>query len=427
MALSAGQAGRRNKIPSDACLQLSQNSPSQIISFPDIDINKCVLLPATITQTNNIPLKKLFFSSALLLSLSVMLISWGATGHSKISQASSLSFNQQMQDFQAWVGFLTDHASDADYRKNTDPTEAPKHYIDIDSYPEFITTGRIPQTLDSAIALHGAAFVEDNGILPWAIERTFDSLRNCMIRHDFVKAEIFAADLGHYVADGHMPLHITTNYNGQLTGNTGIHSRYESTMINAFVGQILYTGTDATEVSNVNQYIFDYLYLNNSYCDSVLAADNYAKSLSSNYSSSIYKNALWAKSQSFTTPLFERASHALANLIYTAWLQAGSPSLTLTAIQNPLSVSNVELFQNMPNPFTSSTHINYTLRENTKVLMQVRDMSGFTIATLVNDSLAEGSHTIDWVPGNVAPGIYYLVLNTGKFIQVKKMVCLGGL
>ena len=383
-------------------------------------------MPAPFIKTKNVPLKKLFFSSAILISLSVLLISWGATGHSKISAASALSFNAQMQEFQAWVGFLTDHASDADYRKSSDPTEAPKHYIDIDSYPEFIATGRIPQTLDSAIAIHGAAFVEDNGILPWAIERTFDSLRNCMIRHDFPKAQIFAADLGHYVADGHMPLHITTNYNGQLSGNTGIHSRYESTMINSFVGQIVYTGTDATEVSNVNQYIFDYLYLNNSYCDSVFAADNYATSLSSSYSSSTYKNALWAKSKSFTIPLFDRASHALANLIYTAWLQAGSPSLTITAVNQPVSISNVELDQNMPNPFSSSTHISYSLRENAKVLMQVRDINGNIVSTLVNDSLAAGSHTCDWAPGNVPAGVYYLVLNTGKFMQVKKMVYQGG-
>jgi hypothetical protein len=369
--------------------------------------------------------KKYTYATLILLPLSILLISWGATGHSKISEASSLSFNQQMVEFQAWVQFLSDHASDADYRKSTDPTEAPKHYIDIDSYPEFVSTGRIPQTLDSAIAMHGAAFVTDNGILPWAIERSFDSLRNCIIRHDFEQARIFAADLGHYVADGHMPLHITYNYNGQFTGNTGIHSRYESTMINAFISQITYAGTDATEVSNVNQYIFDYIYLNNTYCDSVLDADNYAKTFSTNYSSAAYKNALWAKSKSFTVPLFDRASHALANLIFTAWLQAGSPSLTLTGVGDPIAISNAVLEQNMPNPFAASTHICFSLKEDSKVLMQVRDINGNTVATLVNDSLSKGNHTIDWAPNNTSAGLYYLVLNTGKSIQVKKMVYTG--
>jgi hypothetical protein len=370
-------------------------------------------------------LKKYFFSSILLLSFSVILISWGATGHSKISESSALSFNAQMQDFLTWVTFLTDHASDPDYRKDTDPTEGPKHYIDIDNYSLFNSTGRIPQTYDSVIALYGSTFVIDNGILPWATERTFDSLRNCMQRSDFAKAQIFAADLGHYVADGHMPLHITKNYNGQLTGNTGIHSRYESTMINGHIAEIIYSGEDATEISNVNQYIFDYLYKNYTYCDSVLAADNYAKTISSNTSSAAYKQALWDKSKSFTVPLFNRASHALAALIYTAWIQAGSPSILSTGIHNPVSISNAVLQQNFPNPFATSTHITYTLKENSKILLQVRDMSGQLVTTLVKDSLPAGDHTCDWAPIDLPSGMYYLVLNSGKFVQVKKMVYTG--
>jgi len=371
-------------------------------------------------------LKKFFFSSILLLSVSVILISWGATGHSKISESSSLSYNQQMQDFLTWVSFLTDHASDADYRKDTDPTEGPKHYIDIDNYSVFVSTGRIPQTYDSIITLYGSSFVIDNGILPWATERTVDSISNCMLRHDFAKAQIFAADLGHYVADGHMPLHITRNYNGQYTGNTGIHSRYESTMINGHIGEIIYDGYDAVEISNVNQYIFDYLYTNYTYCDSVLAADNYAKTISSNTSSSAYKQALWDRSKSFTIPLFKRASHAFADLLYTAWVQAGSPSLINSSINDPVLAGNALLEQNFPNPVMGTTNISYMLKEHTNVLLQVRDISGQLITTLVNDSLPSGSHSCVWTPKDVPTGVYYLVLNTGKSIQVKKMVYSGG-
>jgi hypothetical protein len=372
-------------------------------------------------------LKKFLFSAIALLSLSAILISWGGVGHSKISESVSLSFNPQMQDFQSWVVFLRDHASDADYRKSTDLTESPRHFIDIDSYADFITKGRIPQTLDSVNSIYGSAFVIDNGTLPWSTKASFDSLRNCMQRHDFVKAQVFAADLGHYVADGHMPLHITKNYNGQLTGTTGIHSRYESTMINAYVSQINYTGGNISKISDVNQYIFDYLYTNNGYCDSVLSADTYAKSLAGgSTSSSTYKTALWNQSKVFTVELFKRASHALAELIYTAWIQAGSPSLINTTATDPLHLSNVVLEQNTPNPFSSSTHINFTLKENTKVLMQVYDINGTIIATLVNGTLPDGPHSCDWTPDNIPSGLYYLVLNTGKEIQVKKMVYSGG-
>lgn len=371
-------------------------------------------------------MKKYFLSTVALLSLSVILISWGGVGHTKISEASYLSFNQQMQEFQSWVGFLRDHASDADKRKNSaNPTEEFKHYIDIDKYSEFIATGRIPQTLDSVNAIYGSATVLDNGILPWATKASFDSLRNCFQRHDFVQAKVFAADLGHYVADGHMPMHITKNYNGQLTGATGLHSRYESTMIGAYISQITYTGESISVVSDVNQYIFDYLYSNYPYVDSVLAADTYAKTLGTT-SSSAYNTALWLKTKSFTIPLFKRASHALAELIYTAWVEAGSPSLINTTAINPLALSTAVLEQNTPNPFTSSSQINYTIKASTEVLIQVRDINGTIITTLLNETLEVGSYTCEWVPKNVPAGMYYLILNTGNYTQVKKMVYSGG-
>ena len=85
------------------------------------------------------------------------------------------------------------------------------------------------------------------------------------------------------------------------------------------------------------------------------------------------------------------------------------------------------MVQNTPNPFASSTHITYTLKENSKVLIQIRDISGMKIATLANDTLPEGEHSCEWAPGDVPAGMYYLVINTGKFIQVKKMIYSGGM
>ncbi len=382
-------------------------------------------MPTFTTVLKLFHLKKLILSTIALLALSVVLTSWGSVGHRKISESASASFNLQMADFQTWVSFLRDHASDADTRKSTDPTESPKHYIDIDAYADFITAGRIPQTLDSVNVKYGTAFVLKNGILPWATKSTFDSLRSCFERHDFAKAQIFAADLGHYVADGHMPMHITENYDGQLTGASGIHSRYESTMIGSYILQITYTGESIHEITNVNQYIFDYLYANYSYVDSVLAADTYAKTIGAT-SSAAYKTALWAKTNGFTVPLFHRASHALAELIYTAWVQAGSPSIiTTTSSVDPLSSENSVLDQNTPNPFTSSTGINYTLKENTRVQVDVLNINGTAIATLVKGTLPAGNHSCEWVPQNVPAGTYYLVMKTREFSDVKKMVYLG--
>lgn len=87
---------------------------------------------------------------------------WGSVGHKIINRNITSFFPVEMDAFKIWSADLTSHASDADNRKSGDPTEAPKHYIDIDYYPEFVTNHRIPQTLDSMNAKYTAAVVLDH-------------------------------------------------------------------------------------------------------------------------------------------------------------------------------------------------------------------------------------------------------------------------
>ena len=375
----------------------------------------------------NLVIKK-FAIYTLTIATSLVLISWGGTGHRKISESAALSFNQEMSQFNDWVSYLADHASDADDRKSTDNTESPKHYIDIDSYSDFIATGKIPQNIVAAISSYGYNFVYDNGILPWATKAAFDSLRNTLQRHDLNKAMQFAADLGHYVADGHMPMHITTNYDGQLTGNDGIHSRYESTMISSYISQITYTGDNISTIPDVSQYIFDYIYSNYQYKDSVLKADNYAVNLAggvrnrTTYSSTVYKQALWDKSKNFTIKLFKNGSHALAELIYNAWIQAGKPSFATDVEIGQKVLSNQILEQNYPNPFSSFTQIRYNLSDNSFISIQIKDIIGNDIETLYTGFKLSGSYSIDWAPKNLNEGIYFVVLTTPKQHQVRKMM-----
>jgi len=355
---------------------------------------------------------KNFFSTVAIIGVSLVLISWGGTGHRIISNKSSLSFNSEMADFSSWVTYLTDHASDADNRKSSDPTEAPKHYIDIDNYPSFVSTGKIDQVTV------GSTY---NGILPWATETAFNNLKNSLIQHDWANAKQYAADLGHYVGDGHMPLHITANYDGQSTNNNGIHSRYESSMIGDYSSQIIYTGESISTISDVNQYIFNYIYANYKYKDSVLLADTYAKTFGTT-STAEYKQALWNKTKGFTVKLFTNASHALAELIYTAWVQAGKPSISTVVEQNQNTQFAEILEQNSPNPFTTFTKIRYNLNDNSEVLLQIKDVLGNDITQLYKGYQAAGSYSIDWNPQNQHEGIYFIVLDTKKLHQVKKML-----
>jgi hypothetical protein len=290
----------------------------------------------------------------LLFIFCLFLVSWGAVGHKIINSKCPDSFPASMSAFKVWSDSLSLHASDADNRKNVDNTESPKHFIDIDYYPEFNSTGRIASTYDSIVSIHSAAYIINNGSLPWATVNTYDSLIVDFQKLKWHKAMLDASDLGHYVGDGHMPLHLTENYDGAMTGQNGIHSRYETTMVGAYsINLSNYSGDSVRFVSNINKYVFDYIYFDYKYKDSVLIADKYATTLAGNTKSSAYTAALWSKAQ-FTTMLFHNSSHSLAELIYSAWIVAGSPAFgTTTALSNP-EVSDIFVY---PNPTTGNVNL----------------------------------------------------------------------
>ncbi len=355
--------------------------------------------------------------------LSSLFLGWGNSGHVIINKNVTLSFPAEMNRFQDWGDFLADHGSDADYRKSSDPNEGPKHYIDIDNYPEFISNGFICQNFDSLVALHGYSFVLDQGTLPWAILAMYDSLVATFQRYDFDQAKFFAADLGHYVGDGHMPLHLTKNYNGQYTGQYGVHSRYESSMMRRYSDQISFNGADVDSIENVSDFVFELIYENYTYVDSVLLADSQANDLSGGTSGDQYYAELWNFTQDFTTDLLFNASHKLAALIYTAWLEAGKP-LPETAVEHALSSnkSSFELHQNYPNPFNAATTIKYRLMKQNHVELKIFNSLGKEVVTLADGYQSAGEYDIRWDAANLPSGLYFYQLQTGDRSEFKKFL-----
>lgn len=362
--------------------------------------------------------------SLLSVILMLMLVSWGYQGHQRISGGIPFLLPGEMMFFTPeWTDIVRLHASDADYRKQTDPDEGPRHYIDIDNYQEFLSGGTINQNLDSLIEKYGYGFVYDQGILPWATKRSFDSLVSCFERKAWEKAGLFAADLGHYVGDGHMPLHITRNYDGQYTNQNGVHSRFESKMINQYASQIILVYEPVEFVEDVLGYIFDYIYSNYTYVDSILIADKYADSVAGNTTSGLYLQTMWDFSKGFTIDLFQGGSHALTELIYTAWVMAGKPIKYPEAIPEFKPLPAARLMQNFPNPFRSVTNITVeVLSPNTRLSMEVFDVSGLRIETLVDKTMLAGTHEIQWDSKGIRGGIYYCILKTDEAVETRKMV-----
>jgi hypothetical protein len=381
----------------------------------------------------------LLASFAIIAILYLDAFGWGANGHRFINRSSVYYLPNQMQLFIQDSSFFAQHASDADGRVNSTDTslyaEGPRHYLDIDDYPDF---HNLPRSLDTLVALYGWERVKDNGTLPWATVWNMDSLVNQLRRGDWTRAYLTASDIGHYAGDAHQPLHNTKNYNGQYSNNYGIHSRYESSMINTYLSQLyLAPGSRVHYVNDKINFIFEYILHSNSLVDTVLHGDTNAKIVSgwngSGTPPPTYYAALWDDTRIMTLDQMQRATETLASLWYTAWVDAGLIIPTGVEAPPPTRVTEFSLAQNYPNPFNPATTISYTLPVGGTVFLKVFSLDGKEVATLVSENQSAGEHRVVFDAshlarqngaGGLASGVYIYRLQLGGSVQTKKLLLL---
>lgn len=272
-------------------------------------------------------MKKIFSTTLLLvLTSSLIIYGWGDKGHKTIAAFAMKLLPSEMKFTDQFKSEITDHSVDPDNRKRDDKSEGPKHFIDIDYYKEF-TDGIVIMSRDSLNNLYDEKVVTKEGILPWATEETFFRLIKAFKEKNKDNVLLYASDLAHYVGDGHQPLHATVNYDGQLTLQKGIHSRYEIKMVDNYLSIIEdnFEEHKPFYIKNVQDCIFGYIVEANDYVEMLLSADNYASGKTGGKFDKEYYRLLWFKTKYVTINEINSAALCLSSLIYTAWVEAGKP------------------------------------------------------------------------------------------------------
>ena len=245
---------------------------------------------------------------------------WWRFGHSHITEGAIAHLPQPLR------GFFEDNLNTVSALSASEPPG--KHYIDIDVYPEFFA-GTLPHDLDDLIDLYGFAHVDQYGMGPWTFADYVETLANEMAaaadEQDWLDLLTTAAAQAHYIEDLHNPLHLTLNYNGQLTGNNGIHARYEGEMIERHPNDLTFTQANSIYLPSVIDFVFDGIDNHYPFVADILAAD----SLYAGPYDETYYAGLWNETGAFTQNLFQEASEAVASSWYTAWVNAGSPTTFL--------------------------------------------------------------------------------------------------
>ena len=209
----------------------------------------------------------------LLLPCILLFSSWGFFAHQRINKLAIFTLPKDLIGFyKNNIIYITEHAVDPDKRRYADSLEAPRHYLDADHYGEKPFEA-IPRKWNDAVAKLSEDTLNAYGIVPWQIQRTYFKLVKAFENRDSTLILKHSADLGHYIADAHVPLHTTENYNGQMTNQVGIHGFWESRLPELFAGDYDYFVGKAKYINRPLNTAWDIIQDTYSMLDSTLSIE----------------------------------------------------------------------------------------------------------------------------------------------------------
>ena len=253
------------------------------------------------------------------------------------------------------IGFYKHHmrtiierSVNPDKRRYINENEGPRHFIDLDAYGSD-PLAQLPKKWQEAIEQYGDSTLTEHGIVPWHMVRVKYYLTQAFLNQDADQILKISADLGHYVGDAHVPLHTTSNYNGQKTNQRGIHGFWESRLPELFDQQYdLFVGK-AEYIENVNDAAWNAVANAHLALDSVLIFEaqisqefsptkKYSFEVRGNQTVKVYSYEFSEAYHQRLQGMVERKMRAsiklIADLWFTCWVDGGQPTLNKLILED---------------------------------------------------------------------------------------------
>jgi hypothetical protein len=209
--------------------------------------------------------------------------------------------------------------------------EAPRHWFEADRFPDCTPPEGFGQIADEAEALATAGMTRDElGDAPWAVVELMGRMEGHMRAGEWEDAGRVAAAMAHYVEDLHQPLHCSRNFDGGLTGQNGIHARYEMGLADRYLDHrnlranwhriapvedpLAALVSWGIESAKIAQEIFEH----------DREATAYA---GGNPEDDAYYEKMWELEGERMVKRLNRTIERLASLYLTAWERAGRPEI----------------------------------------------------------------------------------------------------
>ncbi len=265
---------------------------------------------------------------------------WGFEAHRFIVERAIALLPPELRPlFEANRATLIERSIDPDTWQNAgfDEVESPNHFLDIDwegygPYP----FAELPRDYAAAVAKFGRKRIEDNGTLPWRTEEMHGNLRRAFESYQrrgaFGRFDIihYAAWLAHYVSDAHVPFHAVLNYDGQLTGQYGLHSRFESFTFERYRDQLTIAPKARPSVRDPRGFVFETLLQGTQLVPAILKSDLDAIGTRDVYDDQYYA-AFFKANRAVMERRLNEAIAGVAATITGAWEAAGKPPMPVAA------------------------------------------------------------------------------------------------
>lgn len=298
---------------------------------------------------------------------------WGFFGHKRINRVATFTLPPEMFGFyKEHLEFLTEHAVDPDKRRYAVDGEAQRHYIDIDHY---VKKGEdpfevVPKKWKDAVEKFTEDTLQAYGIVPWHIKVMKYKLQKAFENKNVDLILKYSADIGHYIGDAHVPLHTTENYNGQMTNQKGIHGLWESRLVEINSEDYDYFIGKSNYIDDIEGFIWKAVKESHLAVDSVLRIElevtadfapdaKYSFEQRGAVTAAVYSYEFSQEYHKRMNGMVERrlrsAILAVGSIWYTAWVDAGQPSLS--DLQNtPPSAELLEEMKALDASFNSGEH-----------------------------------------------------------------------
>lgn len=304
--------------------------------------------------------------------ISIKSFCWGFYAHKTINHYAVFLLPPQMVKFyKPNIDFITEHAVDPDKRRYAVAAEGSRHYIDLDHYGDY-PFNTVPRRWSDAVEKFGRDTLEKYGIVPWHVQIMLSRLTNAFKEKNFSSVLKNSTEIGHYIADAHVPLHATGNYNGQLTGQIGIHAFWESRIpelladkkFDFFIGKAQY-------IKDPGAFIWDRVLESARAADSVLKFEKelsiqfpgdkkYAFEERNDIVIKQYSSAYTTAYNNMLSGMVERRMRqsifAIASFWFTAWVNAGQPDLAALSNQT-FSEKDLKEFEKLNAEWKSSKEV----------------------------------------------------------------------